>query len=292
VKRNFFIPPPSAETGDRDKVVARVIEYIRGSDVEEVVVGADPNRWSEVRSLVAELRVLPFPVSFIPLGTVSEIFRQPSRELGNAICVELQRGPLTSFEHAAKRCIDVLFAGAALTALLPMLAIVSVAIKLDSPGPVLFRQKRCGFNGRCFQIYKFRTMSVLEDGASIIQAQFADARVTRLGAWLRRTSVDELPQLFNVLEGNMSLVGPRPHALAHDNQFDKMVRNYAFRRRVKPGLTGWAQVNGCRGPTPTAASIERRVEYDLWYIDNWSLRLDLAILLQTPIEILLGRNAY
>ena len=292
VKRNFSIPPPSAESWHRDKVVAKVIEYIRGSDVEEVVVGADPNRWSEVRSLVAELRVLPFPVNFIPLGTASEIFRRPARELGNAICVELQRGPLTSFEHAAKRCIDVLFAGVALTALLPMLAIVAVAIKLDSPGPILFRQKRCGFNGRCFQIYKFRTMSVLEDGPSIIQAQFADERVTRLGAWLRRTSIDELPQLLNVLEGTMSLVGPRPHAVVHDNQFDKMVRNYAFRRRVKPGLTGWAQVNGCRGPTPTAASIERRVEYDLWYIDNWSLTLDLTILLQTPIEILLGRNAY
>jgi putative colanic acid biosynthesis UDP-glucose lipid carrier transferase len=292
VKRNFSIPPPSAESWHRDKVVAKVIEYIRDSDVEEVVVGADPNRWSEVRSLVAELRVLPFPVNFIPLGTASEIFRRPARELGNAICVELQRGPLTSFEHAAKRCIDVLFAGVALTALLPMLAIVAVAIKLDSPGPILFRQKRCGFNGRCFQIYKFRTMSVLEDGPSIIQVQFADKRVTRLGTWLRRTSIDELPQLLNVLDGSMSLVGPRPHAVAHDNQFDKMVRNYAFRRRVKPGLTGWAQVNGCRGPTPTAASIERRVEYDLWYIDNWSLKLDFAILLQTPIEILLGRNAY
>jgi putative colanic acid biosynthesis UDP-glucose lipid carrier transferase len=292
VKRNFFFPPPNAAPRHRERVVARVIEYIRGSDIEEVVVGADPNRWSELRSLVAELRVLPFPVSFIPLGTASEIFRRPSRELGNAICVELQRGPLTSFEHAAKRCIDVLFAGVALTALLPMLAIVSVAIKLDSRGPILFRQKRCGFNGRCFQIYKFRTMSVLEDGPSIIQAQFADKRLTRLGAWLRRTSIDELPQLLNVLEGTMSLVGPRPHAMAHDNQFDKIVRNYAFRRRVKPGLTGWAQVNGCRGPTPTAASIERRVEYDLWYIDNWSFRLDFAILLQTPIEILHGRNAY
>ncbi len=292
VKRNFFIPPPSAESWHRDKVVARVIEYIRGSDVEEVMVGADPNRWSELRTLVAELRVLPFPVSFIPLGTASEIFRRPSRELGDAICVELQRGPLTSFEHAAKRCIDVLFAGVAFTALLPMLAIVAVAIKLDSPGPILFRQKRCGFNGRCFQIYKFRTMTVLEDGPSIIQAKFGDERVTRLGALLRRTSIDELPQLLNVLEGCMSLVGPRPHAVAHDNQFDKMVRNYAYRRRVKPGLTGWAQVNGCRGPTPTTASIERRVEYDLWYIDNWSLRLDLVILLQTPLEILLGRNAY
>jgi putative colanic acid biosysnthesis UDP-glucose lipid carrier transferase len=292
VKGNFFLPPPIANSRNWERVGARVSEYIRGSDVEEIVVGADPNRWSELRTLVAELRVLPFPVSFIPLGTASEIFRRPSRELGNAICVELQRGPLTSFEHAAKRCIDVLFAGVTLTALLPLLAIVAVAIKLDSPGPILFRQQRCGFNGRCFPIRKFRTMSVLEDGPSIIQAQFADKRVTRLGTWLRRTSIDELPQLLNVLDGSMSLVGPRPHAVAHDNQFDKIVRNYAFRHRVKPGLTGWAQVNGCRGPTPTAASIERRVEYDLWYIDNWSLRLDVAILLRTPFEILHGRNAY
>jgi putative colanic acid biosynthesis UDP-glucose lipid carrier transferase len=292
VEAQFILPPPGADSCHRARVVAKVIEHTRGSDVEEIVVGADPNRWSELRGLVAELRVLPFPVSFVPLGTASELFRRPSRELGNAICVELQRGPLTSFEYAAKRCIDVLLAWIALTALLPLLEIVAVAIKFDSPGPILFRQKRCGFNGRCFQILKFRTMSVLEDGPSIVQAQLADKRVTRLGAWLRRTSIDELPQLLNVLDGSMSLVGPRPHAVAHDNQFDEIVRNYAFRRRVKPGLTGWAQVNGCRGPTPTAASIERRVEYDLWYVDNWSLRLDFMILLQTPIEILRGHNAY
>jgi putative colanic acid biosysnthesis UDP-glucose lipid carrier transferase len=291
VERHFIFPPSPADCRRRERVIAKVIEHARGSEVEEIVVGADPNRWSELHNLVAELRVLPIPVSFVPLGTASELFRHPSRELGTAICVELQRGPLTSFEYAAKRCIDVLFAGMGLTALLPLYPIVAVAIKLDSPGPVLFRQKRCGFNGRCFEIHKFRTMSVLEDGPSIIQAQFADKRVTRVGKWLRRTSIDELPQLLNVLDGSMSLVGPRPHALAHDSQFDKIVRNYAFRHRVKPGLTGWAQVNGCRGPTPTTASIERRVGYDLWYIDNWSLTLDFAILLQTPIAILHGGNA-
>jgi putative colanic acid biosysnthesis UDP-glucose lipid carrier transferase len=292
VEGHFIFPPASADSDRRERVIAKVIEHVRGSDVEEIVVCADPNRWSELRTVASELRVLPLPVSFVPLGPASEIFKRPSRELGNAVCVELQRGPLTSFEHAAKRLIDILVAGVALTAIMPLLAIVAVGIKLDSPGPILFRQKRCGFNGRSFPIRKFRTMFVLEDGPSITQAQFADKRVTRLGAWLRRTSIDELPQLLNVLDGSMSLVGPRPHALAHDNRFDKLVRNYAFRRRVKPGLTGWAQVNGCRGPTPTAASIERRVEYDLWYIDNWSLRLDLVILLQTPIEILRGQNAY
>jgi putative colanic acid biosynthesis UDP-glucose lipid carrier transferase len=292
VEGYFALPPPGANLAYKARFAAKVIEHIRDADVEEIVVGADPNRWSDLRAFVAELRVLPFPVSFVPVGTVSEIFRRPSRELGNTVCVELQRGPLSSVEHAAKRCIDVLIAGIALTALLPMLAIVAIAIRLDSPGPILFKQQRCGFNGRRFQILKFRTMSVLEDGPSIVQAQFADKRVTRIGWWLRRTSVDELPQLLNVLDGSMSLVGPRPHAVAHDSQFNKIVQNYAFRRRVKPGLTGWAQVNGCRGATPTTASIVQRVNFDLWYIDNWSFKLDFLILLQTPIEVLRARNAY
>jgi putative colanic acid biosysnthesis UDP-glucose lipid carrier transferase len=292
VKGKFQFPAPNADPSHRQSIVTSVIDYVRRSDVGEIVVGANPDRWSDLRAFVAELRVLPFPVSFVPLGTASEIFNRPWRELGNATCVELQRGLLTSFEHAAKRSIDLVLAGIAFTALLPLLVIVAVAIKLDSSGPILFRQQRCGFNGRCFQIYKFRTMSVLEDGPSIVQAQLGDKRFTRLGQLLRRTSIDELPQLINVLEGSMSLVGPRPHAVAHDNEFDQIVRNYAFRRRVKPGLTGWAQVHGCRGPTPTAASIEQRVEYDLWYIDNWSLLLDIGILLWTPIELIRGHNAY
>lgn len=274
------------------EIISDVIDYVRGSDVEEIFVEADPSCWSDLRSALAALSVLPIPVSLIPTGTASDIFRNPTRELGNAICIELQHGPLTTAELALKRGIDIAVAGATLLALMPLLAIVAIAIKLDSPGPVLFNQHRCGFNGRCFKIRKFRTMRVLEDGASIQQAELADRRFTRLGAWLRRTSIDELPQLLNVLNGTMSLVGPRPHALAHDNQFGKDVRNYALRRRVKPGLTGLAQIRGCRGPTPTLESIERRVAYDLWYIDNWSFLLDLAIMLQTPIEILRGRNAY
>jgi putative colanic acid biosynthesis UDP-glucose lipid carrier transferase len=292
VAGRFNLPPPRADSGHRKRLSARVIEHICGSDIEEVIVEADPNRWLELRAFVADLRVLPFSIVFVPVGAVSEMFRRPTRDLGSAVCVELQRGPLTLPECIAKRIIDVICAGLALITLLPLLAAVSLAIKLDSPGPVLFRQQRCGFNGRSFAIYKFRTMFVLEDGPSVIQARSADSRITRIGKWLRRTSIDELPQLINVLDGSMSLVGPRPHAVAHENQFNKVVRNYAFRRRVKPGLTGWAQIHGCRGPTPTPASIERRVEYDLWYIDNWSLRLDFAILLQTPIEVLRGRNAY
>lgn len=292
VESHFRLPAPSPGSRNRDKVIARVIERIRGSDIEEIIVGADLNRWIELRKLIADLRVLPLPVNLIPVGPTADLLRRPSRELGNAICVELQRGPLTPLEYTTKRAIDFAVAATLMIALAPLLAIVAVAIKLESSGPVLFRQRRCGFNGRQFEIYKFRTMSVMENGATIIQAKSDDARVTRVGYWLRRTSIDELPQLLNVLEGSMSLVGPRPHAIAHDNQFDKMVRNYAFRRCVKPGLTGWAQVHGCRGPTPDAASVERRVAYDLWYVDNWSLTLDLVILFQTPLEVLRARNAY
>lgn len=292
VTGRFALPHPGMSSALQKRLTASIIDHIHGSDIEEVVVATDPNRWLELRMLAAELRVLPFPITFVPVGSISEVFRRPCHDLGGTVCVELQRGPLSEIERSAKRCIDVMSAGLILILLAPLLTLVAIAIKLDSAGPVLFRQQRLGFNGRTFQIRKFRTMSVLEDGLSVIQARAGDDRVTRVGRLLRRTSIDELPQLLNVLDGSMSLVGPRPHAVAHDNQFDKLVRNYGFRQRVKPGLTGWAQINGYRGPTPTTDLIERRVEYDLWYIENWSLKLDLVILLQTPLEVLRGDNAY
>lgn len=289
---HFRLPPPELGAQNRRDTINNAIACIRGSEVEEIVVGSDLSNWSDLRELIAQLRVLPLPVHLIPLGAISELMKQPSHALGSAVCVEIQRGPLTQIECILKRIVDITLAAAALVVFLPLLVAVAIAIKLDSPGPVFFRQRRCGFNGRCFQIFKFRTMSVQEDGATITQAQRGDPRVTRLGHLLRVTSIDELPQLFNVLEGTMSLVGPRPHAVAHDTAFDKVVTNYAFRHRVKPGLTGWAQVNGFRGPTPMPKDIELRVEHDLWYIDNWSFRLDFSIMLQTFVEVLRSRNAY
>src|SRR6202042_3988838 len=156
----------------------------------------------------------------------------------------------------AKRIMDVTLAATMLLLLAPVMVLMAVLIHATSAGPVIFKQRRYGLNGEQILIRKFRTMTVVEDGASLVQVSKADSRLTKLGQFLRRYSLDELPQLINVLQGSMSLVGPRPHAVAHDNHFDKLVQNYAFRRRVKPGLTGWAQVNGCRGPTPNAASIE------------------------------------
>jgi putative colanic acid biosysnthesis UDP-glucose lipid carrier transferase len=194
-------------------------------------------------------------------------------------------------KSAAKRVLDLLIALPALLALSPLLCVLAVLIRLESEGPALFRQKRLGLNGEAFDILKLRTMTVRENGASIVQAAPGDARLTRAGRWLRTLSLDELPQLFNVVKGEMSLVGPRPHAVAHDRYYGGLIASYARRQSVKPGLTGLAQVDGLRGPTPTLGAMERRVERDLAYVDRASFALDAAILLRTPLELLRRRNA-
>lgn len=193
--------------------------------------------------------------------------------------------------RAAKRTFDILVSGALLAALAPIMAAIALAIRLDSPGPPLFRQTRGGLRGRPFRMFKFRTMYRTEDGVEVEQALPGDRRITRVGAFLRRTSLDELPQLLNVLRGEMSLVGPRPHALKHDRIFAAHVEDYALRQQVAAGLTGWAQIQGARGPTQTADQIRRRVELDLWYVRNWSLALDISILLRTTAVVIQGHNA-
>ena len=290
---HHFVLPSDWSEGRRGKdIIAKVISSARGSNIEQIVVSANLGHWPELRSLLSQLRVLPIPVSLVPFGPITELLKTPAHMIGNTISIELQRGPRTLTERAVKRTFDIVVAGAALLVLAPLFLMTAIAIKFDSAGPVIFRQRRCGFNGRQFQILKFRTMSVMEDGETVIQARPNDARVTRVGNWLRRTSIDELPQLFNVLGGTMSIVGPRPHAVAHDSQFDKMIGNYAYRNHVKPGLTGWAQVNGFRGETRTASDIEERVKLDLWYIDNWNVFLDFKIILLTVIEIVRADKAY
>jgi putative colanic acid biosynthesis UDP-glucose lipid carrier transferase len=192
--------------------------------------------------------------------------------------------------HIAKRCLDYVLAASGLIALAPLLVLIAIAIKIDSPGPVFFRQRRYGQNNRIFRIFKFRTMKVAEDGPVVVQATREDARVTRVGRFLRGSSLDEIPQLINVLLGDMSIVGPRPHALAHDEDFDTRLDLFSRRRRVRPGITGWAQVNGFRGETRTLESIEGRMQHDLYYIDNWSIWLDLEIVARTILVF--SRKAY
>ena len=192
----------------------------------------------------------------------------------------------------AKRVLDVVVSLVAILLLLPVFAAISLAVALETRGPVLFCQRRQGRNGQVFGILKFRSMRVMEDGAQVVQAQKHDARVTRVGRILRSTSLDELPQLFNVLSGEMSLVGPRPHAIAHDEYYGARIEAYGRRQRVKPGITGWAQVNGARGETPELADMEKRVTFDAWYVSHRSLALDILILLKTPLAVLSRRNAH
>jgi exopolysaccharide biosynthesis polyprenyl glycosylphosphotransferase len=212
--------------------------------------------------------------------------------IANTNVPELRPAAVEAFELSIKRVIDIVIAIIALIVLIPLLALVAIVIRLDSPGPVIFRQTRHGLNGKPFQILKFRTMTVLEDGHTVKQAARFDKRVTRVGLWLRRSSIDELPQLINVLRGEMSIVGPRPHAAAHDYYYDRVIPNYRLRQRMKPGITGHAQVKGFRGETPTVEAMQRRVELDLWYIGNWSVYLDFAIMARTVIEVCRGHNAY
>ena len=199
--------------------------------------------------------------------------------------------PETAEAFCAKRVLDLALSLAAILIVLPLLGLIVLAIKLDSRGPALFRQHRTGRHGKIFEIYKFRSMTVLEDGAAVVQARVGDVRITRVGRILRILSLDELPQLFNVLSGEMSLVGPRPHAVAHDEYYSQRIVNYRLRQLVKPGITGWAQINGARGATPQLSDMQTRIDLDIAYVARESFRFDLEILARTPFAVLRGRNA-
>jgi Undecaprenyl-phosphate glucose phosphotransferase len=236
-----------------------------------------------IEYLTEALRVLSIPVYLLPDRNVSHFLGGRLTNIGSTWTAELKRSPLTATERTCKRAVDLIIAPLLLAMLAPVMILAAILIKLDSRGPVLFMQTRNGFSGHLFRMCKFRTMDVLEDGAAISQAKKDDPRITRVGRFLRRTNIDELPQLFNVLAGDMSLVGPRPHAKAHNSKYERIIAKYAYRYHVKPGLTGWAQVHGLRGETQTVDLMESRIEYDLWYINNWSLLLDFNILLRTLV---------
>jgi putative colanic acid biosynthesis UDP-glucose lipid carrier transferase len=200
--------------------------------------------------------------------------------------------PFYGLSGLIKRASDLALASVILLLVLPVMLAIAVGVKLTSPGPILFKQRRYGVDGREIVIYKFRTMSVLEDADVIRQATRDDRRVTAFGAFLRRNSLDELPQFINVLQGRMSVVGPRPHAVAHNELYRKLIKSYMIRHKVKPGITGLAQVHGLRGETDTLEKMKERIEYDLAYLRNWSLRLDLQIVWKTIFVVLRKQNAY
>jgi exopolysaccharide biosynthesis polyprenyl glycosylphosphotransferase len=236
--------------------------------------------------------MLPVATTIVPNPETAGLAQCRAFSIGNRLVFELRRPQLSRAQMVAKRMVDLVFGALALIVLAPVMIAVAVAIRLDSGGPILFRQARTGLGNKPFYIFKFRSMYVLENGPTIRQACRNDPRVTRVGRFLRASSIDELPQLFNVLKGEMSLVGPRPHALAHDEFYAKQIANYELRQFVKPGITGWAQVNGLRGETVSIESMCRRIEFDVWYAVNASLLLDFEIMARTVFEVCHPRNAY
>ena len=231
-------------------------------------------------------------VRFIPEWGDIRLLNHRVSYIAGLYSLDLSCSPIDGPARVVKRLEDVLIGGVISLMILPVCLLIAVTIKFTSPGPVLFKQYRMGINGRLFKVYKFRSMVVHQEQDGVTQATRNDARVTKVGAFLRKTSLDELPQFFNVLQGRMSIVGPRPHALAHNEYYKELVESYMQRHKVKPGITGWAQVSGYRGETDTLNKMQKRVEYDLWYIDNWSLWLDLKIIVLTLWKGFINKNAF
>ena len=278
------------DVGDLQSLIDDALAEARSKKVKEFLVATSWERSGKLGQIEEALRLSPLPVRLMPTRESRAIIELNASALAN-YTVELQREPMSATERVVKRAVDITLSLVAIVVFMPVLILTACAVKLDSPGPVIFRQRRNGFDQRQFVIFKFRTMRVLEDGSAIQQARRNDTRITTIGRVLRRTSIDELPQLFNVLRGEMSLVGPRPHALAHDREYTALIGDYCLRHHVKPGITGLAQIKGCRGETARPEHMQQRVEYDLRYIKNWSVLLDLSILARTALNIV-SHDAY
>jgi putative colanic acid biosynthesis UDP-glucose lipid carrier transferase len=274
------------------RAIHELIAFVQNHECDEVVVAVAATEHARIRRIVETLSILPCEVSVCPSLVSLPVPHVAISDLGRLLTLRVQKRPLEGIRLIVKGVMDRVVAAVALVLLAPLFAILAVAIKVGSAGPVFFRQKRHGYNHRIIRVYKFRTMSVMEDGPVVRQARADDDRITPIGRILRKTSLDELPQLINVLMGEMSLVGPRPHAIAHNEQYGALIERYANRHRVKPGITGWAQVNGCRGETRDVAQMRKRIDYDLHYIDNVSILFDLKIMLKTIWVVLSGRNAH
>ena len=275
-----------------DQKIGTLTEACRKIRPDDVIILATQEELPRAMGLTHYLSELPVALHIVPVDALELLAGSRIVELGKVLTIQVSSPPLSVFDLAVKRSFDIFAATVGLIVLSPLFLMVSAAIKLDSRGPVFFRQTRHGFNNVPIEVIKFRSMTTLEDGDQFTQAAKNDPRVTVVGRLLRRTNIDELPQLINVLKGDMSLVGPRPHATAHNRLFQTKIAPFSRRHVVKPGITGWAQVNGLRGETDTLEKMRRRVELDLYYIDNWSFLLDVKILLLTLLSKRAYMNAY
>jgi Undecaprenyl-phosphate glucose phosphotransferase len=280
------------ESGPAGPSLGAILDLCRNRHPDDVIIVANQENFSTIPCLTRKLSELPINVHIVPRDSMDLFATSRIMEFGNVLTFQVSSIPLSSFDLYVKRAFDILAALAGLVLFSPLLLCAALAVKLDSPGPVFFRQKRHGYNKQAIGVLKFRTMTTLENGGDFRQVRKNDDRVTAVGRILRRSNIDELPQLINVLMGQMSLVGPRPHATAHNDMFEGRILPYARRHNVKPGITGWAQVNGARGETDTLEKMQQRVEYDLYYIDNWSFLFDVKIIVMTLFSKKSYLNAY
>lgn len=264
-----------------------------GRNVDEIWLAMPLTQGDKVKHILYELRNHTQNIRFIPDVSDLRLLNHKANQVAGMQMLDMSTSPLDGAAGILKRVEDFILGLAIFVLITPLLLLISALVKATSRGPVLFKQKRNGIDGKPIKVYKFRSMYVhKEKSGTVTQAKKNDSRITPLGRFLRRTSLDELPQFYNVLQGRMSIVGPRPHAIAHNEQYRELVESYMRRHKVKPGITGWAQVNGYRGETDTLEKMEKRVEYDLYYIDNWSIWLDLKIIIMTFFKGFLGNNAY
>lgn len=279
-------------SGKSGALIEDLLCQTRDGQIDCIVIALPSGEAEKIAELITKLSAYPVDIEII--SDVPHVPRpiEGVATHGKLLSFKVQRQPLGAHQRLAKTILDFTLTSVLVILLAPLMALIALAIKLDSSGPVLFIQPRGGYRQKPFRVFKFRSMTTMETGQAVVQARRNDPRVTRVGAFLRRTSLDELPQLFNVLRGELSLVGPRPHALAHDHYYSTIVEHYADRLKMKPGITGWAQINGLRSETSDAELMRKRVQFDLYYIEHWSLWLDLKILLRTVNVVLFDKNAY
>ncbi len=265
--------------------------YVKSNFIDVIFVALPIRHIRRVLDLIEELRDTTASIYYIPDILVFDLIQSRTMEILGIPVIAMCETPFAGYRGVVKRLTDIVLCMAAMPLLLPLMGVISVAVKATSPGPAIFRQRRYGLDGRPIVVYKFRTMDVTEDGDVIVQATKDDARVTPVGRFLRRYSLDEFPQFFNVLQGRMSLVGPRPHAVAHNEWYRKLIKGYMVRHKVPPGITGLAQINGCRGETALLEQMQARIDYDLEYLRHWSLMLDLKILARTVLRLVRDANS-
>jgi putative colanic acid biosynthesis UDP-glucose lipid carrier transferase len=269
-----------------------VARYVQDHQIQRIYIALPMASQPRILALLDALRDTTASIYFAPDIFVHDLIQARVETIGGMPVVAVCESPFFGTEAFVKRLSDIVLAVIAIVLTTPIMLGVAIAVATTSPGPILFRQRRYGLDGREIEVWKFRSMRTQEDGAVIRQATREDARITNVGRWIRKTSLDELPQFFNVLQGRMSVVGPRPHAVAHNEMFRSLIKGYMVRHKVKPGITGWAQVNGARGETATVDAMSRRIDLDLAYLRNWSLNLDLRILWGTVRLMVRDPNAY